>query len=254
MKHKLFLGGDNRRNDGRSCLSILKLRTIVEEGNAIYANIGSSISKISRILVQAENWYSLHLPLLERCGLSLDREILANSPKSFIGIHEMSAAVEAARLDVSLDLDEAMKLRKLLDRSNNWNERVALIAPKRNKRNGRGCRAKFRVTDLIDLVEESSYLPIDTDESVNRLQIQLSAIDTWRSEALKQLQKIVFGFHHLQSHVDAVYGEAKEYSIDRISETHDSDDESVNDQPGSSSNGNINKDVHNNDNEMENNN
>jgi len=249
-KYKLFFAGDNRRSDQRSCLSMSKLRTIVDEGNIIYANIGNSISKISRILVQAENWYNSHLPLLEHCGLSLDSDIVKNSPKSFIRIHEMSAAVEAARLDVSLDLDEAMELRKLLDKSNSWNERVALIAPKRNKRHSRGSRSKFRLKDLIDLVEEASNLPIDTDESVNRLQIQLNAVETCRSAASKKLQDILIGFNNLKSHVEDVYGEAKEYSIDRISGTRDTDEESVNDQCGTSS-GRFNTDANDNDEEME---
>ena len=182
--------------------------------------------------MQAENWYKSHLPLLERCGLSSETDADLSSSKSFVEIHEMSAAIEAARIDVSLDLDEAIELKKILDMSRRWNDRVAQIAPKRYKRHGRGSRSKFTLKDLIDLVEEASNLPIDTDESVNRLQIQLNAVEIWRSEAWKKLQNIGYGFGHLKSHVDDVYGRAKEYSIDRISYTRDSTDETMDNQAG----------------------
>ena len=242
-QYNAFLAGDNRKSDQRSCLSITKLRTIVDEGNDIYSNIGNSVSKISRILSQAEKWYNSHLSLLQHCGISLKDGVIETSPKPFITIQEMSAAVEAARMDVSLDLDEAMELRKILSKSRSWNERVTLIAPKRNKRHSRGSRSKFRLEDLIWLIEEASNLPIDTNESVNRLQIQLNEVEIWRSEALKALQDILIEFGGLKSHVQDVYGEAKEYSIERISDSCDSDEESVNYQRGESSSISLNTDT-----------
>mmetsp|Transcript_43531 Transcript_43531/g.49071 ORF Transcript_43531/g.49071 Transcript_43531/m.49071 type:complete len:1967 (-) Transcript_43531:117-6017(-) len=251
-KYKIYLEGDNRRNDERGCLSIWTLKTIVQEGNAIYVNIGNATSKISRILLQAEDWYSSHLQLLTRCGLSSDRNVVTDIHQPFITIPEMSVAVEAAKVDISVDLDEAVKLGNLLERTNNWRERVALIAPKRSKRHGRGNHSKFTIEDLIDLIEDSSNLPIDTEEDVNRLQIQLSAVETWRSKASKQLEEIVFGFHHLKSHVDAVYGEAKDYSIDQILETDNRDHEIKSKKPGSSTNGNLHNCIHNIDQKMEN--
>jgi hypothetical protein len=186
-------------------------------------------------LTQAESWYQSHLPLLEHCGIAVESDAVKKSSRSFIGIQEMSAAVEAARTDVALDLDEAMQLRTILDNSCSWNERVAQIAPKRNKRHSRGSRSKFRLKDLIDLIEEASNLPIDTDESVNRLQIQLNAVEMWRSDASKKLEHIISGFNDLKSHVEDVYGDAEEYSIDKISDSSDTDDSSMNGQRDRSS-------------------
>ncbi len=234
FQYKIFLAGDNRKSDQRSCLSISKLRTIVEEGNAIYANIGNSISKISRILSQAENWYTSHLPLLQHCGVTSKVDVVENTKKTYITIQEMSVGVEAAKMDVSLDLDEAMELRKILHKSTSWRERVALIAPRRNKRHSRGSRSKFKLQDLIGLIEEASSLPIDTAESVHRLQIQLNDVETRRFEASKALENILVEFAGLKSHVEDVYGNAKDYSIERILDGCDSDEESVDDQPGSS--------------------
>ena len=64
----------------------------------------------------------------------------------------MSAAVESARSDIPLDLEEAVELGKLVDRSNSWCDRVAQIAPKRSKRHGKGSRSKFTIDDLISLI------------------------------------------------------------------------------------------------------
>ena len=234
FQYKIFLAGDNRKSDQRSCLSISKLRTIVEEGNAIYANMGNSLSKISRILSQAENWYTSHLPLLQHCGITSTVNVVENTKKPYITIQEMSVGVEAAKMDVSLDLDEAMELRKVLHQSTSWKERVALISPRRNKRHSRGSRTKFKLQDLIGLIEEASNVPIDTAESVHRLQIQLNDVETRRFEASKALEDILVEFAGLKSHVEDVYGTAKDYSIERISDGCDSDEESANDQPGSS--------------------
>ena len=145
----------------------------------------------------------------------------------------MSAAVEGARLDVALDLDEALGLRKLLEKCTSWNERVALIAPRRNKRHIRGVRSKFQLTDLIDLVEEATNLPIDTDDSVNRLQVQLNRIEMWRSEASTKLKEVHLSFHNLKTYVDDVYGAANEYNIARLSDPRE---ESGKDQLGTTSN------------------
>ena len=135
-------------------MSISQLRAIVDEGNAIYANVGNSITKISRVLVQAENWYRSHSSLLEHCGILSKEHAVENIAKTLLTtIPEMSAAVDAARMNVSLDLEEAMQLRKILAKTSNWFERVTLIAPKRNKRHSKGSRSKFSLKDLIGLIE-----------------------------------------------------------------------------------------------------
>ncbi len=212
-------------------MSIRQLRAIVDEGNAIYANVGNSIAKISRVLVQAENWYGSHSSLLEHCGILSRDHAVENAPKAlFTTIPEMSAAVEAARMNVSLDLEEAMELRKILAKTSSWNERVTLIAPRRNKRHSKGSRPKFSLKDLIGLIEEASNLPIDTNESVNRLQDQLNEVEIWRSEASKALHEILVEFSGLKSHIEDVYGEAEDYSMEQISQDYVSDDDNVEDE------------------------
>ena len=212
-------------------MSISQLRAIVDEGNAIYANVGNSITKISRVLVQAENWYRSHSSLLEHCGILSKEHAVENIAKTLLTtIPEMSAAVDAARMNVSLDLEEAMQLRKILAKTSNWYERVTLIAPKRNKRHSKGSRSKFSLKDLIGLIEEAPNLPIDTNESVNRLQDQLNDVEIWRSKASEALHEILVEFSGLKSHIEDVYGEADDYSIDQVSEDFVSDEENVKDE------------------------
>lgn len=226
LQYKSFLEGDNRKNEERSCISIEKLRTIVEEGNAIYVNIGNTSSKICRILAQAETWCLEHDKILTRCNLlpsSLDGR--KDQSLFFLDILDIAKAVEAAKSDVALDLEEAMKLRELLQKVNEWRERVLLIAPKRSKRNGRAARSKFTVDDLVGLIQEAPLLPINTLEEVNRLQVQLSSVEIWRAQAVQLLEMIVMGFHQLHSFIDEEYGPASTFSIDRLLNGDDSDSE-----------------------------
>jgi PLU-1-like protein len=56
-KHQAFLDIDGRKYEIRNAISLINLRNIVAEGNAINVNMGTSLSKIVRILNKAENWY-----------------------------------------------------------------------------------------------------------------------------------------------------------------------------------------------------
>jgi len=96
--------GDNRKNDKRGRLSVKELRDIVQEGNAIYANMGNGLSKMSKILAQAESWYAEYQPLLVRCNLINSKPTPAGS---LVQLPELKAATDAASWDVALDLEEA---------------------------------------------------------------------------------------------------------------------------------------------------
>jgi hypothetical protein len=204
---------------------------IVQEGNSIYAQIGSATLKISKVLAQAENWYQDNVHLLERCGIHPADGSLEGKSRC-VETSELVAAVQSAKANISIDIDEAVKLKDMLKRITLWREQVALIAPKRSKRNGKATRSKFSVDDLIGLIEESAALPINTADEVNRLQIQLSTVEAWRSEASSELENIVGGFHQLQTYILSVYGEPKEFSIDRFTKANDSEDESENSARG----------------------
>ena len=172
-------------------------------------------------MAQAEAWYQKHQQLLVRCNL--DPSNPATSV-AHVDISEMAKAVEAASSSVSLDLDEAINLKKLMKRIENWFERAMVMAPKRSKRHGRSPKAKSTVEDLVCLIEEASSLPVNTGEDLKRLQMQLSAVQTWRLNAAQELERISSGFQQYRESIDLAFGEPKEFSRDRSSK---SDDESL---------------------------
>jgi hypothetical protein len=212
--HLDFLIYDSRRStEGQVYASIEKLRQIVNEMNAIHANIGSISKKMSKILAQAEAWYEQASSLLVRCGL-----LESNGPDAAgtsVTLDEIVAAVETAEADVSIGLEEARKLEELLSKIRVWNERVEDAAPKRNKRVGKGSKyskvARYSVSDVVDLIDESKHLPIRTDEEVDRLTKQLEDARHWQREAHKELQEITNGFQGLRQAVDLVYGPPEEF-------------------------------------------
>lgn len=206
-KHEEFLEGDNRRNSTRCCLSIDKLRGIVEEGNSIYANVGNATSKMAKILVQAETWYEDYHPLLVRCNLRGEK-----SSNSIVEMTELIKAAEAAASDVSLDLDEAMEVQALVEKIENWTDRASFASG--NKRQRRGKKATFSVDDLFSLIEEASTLPIETEEDVKVLQEQAKSVQTWQARASADLERILVGFQQLQDAVTETYGLPAEFTRD----------------------------------------
>ena len=222
-KYKPYLDWDNRRSEGRSCLSLEKLRTIVAEASSIHANIGSASGKMSRILTQAEEWAEKYETLLVRCNIV--KKGADQQPFFYATLPQMTAAAEAAASGVSLDLDEAKELEKLVESVKGWSDRVANAAPKRSKRQGRGKKAKITVDEIIELIKEASDLPVDTSDDVNRLQIQLSEVQEWRAKARQELEEILNGFQKLRLVVDDMYGPPCEYSRNNNDEKSDTSDD-----------------------------
>jgi hypothetical protein len=211
-QYKEFLEGDNRRNQSRSCLSITKLRQIVNEENAIYVNIGNAGLKIARILAQAETWYAEHKSLLERCNAALSGQ---TSAQPCVNLSDLTKAVESAESDVSLDLDEAVNLKELTQSAKSWFDRVDVAAPKRSKRQGRTGRAKLTIYDFTTLIKEALSLPVDTEDGVQRLQLRLLSVETWRENAANELIKVATCFDQLRERLNLGFGMPKEFRLDR---------------------------------------
>lgn len=224
FKYKPYLDWDNRRSEGRSCLSLATLRKIVEEASQIHANIGSASGKMSRILAQAEEWAKEYETLLVRCKI-VEKEEPNQQAYFYVTLPQMTAAAEAAASGVSLDLDEAKELENLVKSVKGWSDRVTNAAPKRSKRQGRGKKPKVTVDDIIELIRESADLPVDTSDDVNRLQIQLSEVQEWRAKARQELEEILSGFQKLRLVVDEMYGLPSEYSRNNDDSKEDASDD-----------------------------
>jgi hypothetical protein len=204
-------------------LSLGKLRQIVQEGNAIHANIGTATSKSTRILGQAEAWYEKYQSLLVRCKFE---ESERQPPRSVVDLSEMNKAVEAAAANISLDLDEAIDLKNLVIRVEKWFDRAMIAAPKRSKRHAKS-KIKFTIADLVNLIDEASSLPVNTDEEMKRLQVQLNDIQKWRSHALHELNSVASGFEKLRENIVLAYGAPKEFNRDRGGKSTEEDDENM---------------------------
>lgn len=194
------------------------LRQIVKEGNLIHANIGPSAGKMARILGQADTWYEEFGDLLRRCGVPDSLAPVANgtvaTPTGLATPEEVKAAVENAESNISLDLNEARALRELGERIQKWQESVTMAAPKRSKRViGKGGReeSRYTVNDLLKLIDESTTLPVNTDEDVERLRQQLQDVHKWRLAARRELGSVANNFRVLRQAVIADYGLPDEY-------------------------------------------
>ena len=169
---------------------------------------------MSRILGQAETWYEEFGDLVSRCGIAASMPPPSRDASiSLATLEEIKAAVESAESNISLDLDEARALRTLGERIQKWQDRVVMAAPKRSKRVGKGKRQETRYTaaDLISLIDESSTLPINTEEDAGRLRQQLFKANEWRLQARRELGDIATSFRTLRQAVNSDYGFPNEF-------------------------------------------
>mmetsp|Transcript_7974 Transcript_7974/g.11791 ORF Transcript_7974/g.11791 Transcript_7974/m.11791 type:complete len:1472 (+) Transcript_7974:701-5116(+) len=215
-KYKPYLEGDNRRNQARCCISVKKLRQIVDEANAIPANLGNAMIKINRIFSQAEKWMEKHHRILVRCGIdcSVVRKTLPPPSQASGGTWatrvELQNAVSTAASDVPVDLEEALELQHILDKVQDWFDRATIVAPKRStrmrKNRGSAAQEKYSLDELSSLVEEASILPVDTGEELERLKIQLSMVQSWQLQAQRDMRDITNTFHVMRKERTACYG------------------------------------------------
>lgn len=199
------------------CLSLEQLRTIVQAGDAIYANLGSGImSKMNRMLAQAEKWQSDFAHLLVKCNIGR-----VASPVAQVEMTELKKAISAAADDLALDLTEVIELRKLLKKIENWLLEASVATGE--KRQTRGKKVLFSVADLHELINDAASLPFETSNYVARLREQCIFIQEWQARASTELETIIVGFQYLRVAINEKYGPATEYSRDRSASDGDDD-------------------------------
>lgn len=227
-KFRQYIEGDRRRPSTRCVVSLPLLRQVVAELNEIPANLGNPATKMKRVLSQAESWYDDHKTLLGSCGVHVEEDEddegeNDDTPMDTSNISDgaqntsdlpsnkkiqydiLKEAVDSA-LDVSLDLEEALALKKLLDDSQDWYDRAMGVAPKRSKRSARGKKKgetsapeKPTLEDLLILVKEAPDQLIDTTVALQRLNMQLNDIQSWRLQAQCTLRDIVNALQDLRN-------------------------------------------------------
>lgn len=152
--------------------------------------------------------------MLLRCNLEEANE---NGTKPIVDPNEMKTAVQAATSSISLDLDEAVALKELADRIQHWFGQVGtVVKPKSKKQN-----KKFTVDEIIELINESSTLPINVENEVSELRSHLEAVEEWKSHATKDLEEIGVSFLKIQEKMTAAYGPPSKFNIDLLVKNSD---------------------------------
>jgi hypothetical protein len=211
-KNEILLDGDARKPQDRLRLSISDLRAIVSECESIFVNFGSSGSKVTKILGQAERWLEKYSPLLRRCNL-------VGSITPYDTIVEIDEMVEACRdsEDVPIELDEAAQLGELTDQVRNWFDKATVvIGKKRQRRNSKA--DTLSAQELLELIEMAPTLPVETTPETEQLQAVLNSVQVWQRCAAGDLEVILDEFLQLRIAVTEAYGSPSEFSRDKTTD------------------------------------
>jgi PLU-1-like protein/PHD-finger len=215
-ENKDFIDGDNRKSGKRPSLSIPSLRLIVEKGNAIYALLGSALNKMSRILLQAEDWLETHRSLVTRCETGDQVEV-----------SELMNAVSSANSDVALDLHEAQELGRLSEKVRSWFEAAEVACGRRKpSRNKKG----FTIESLKELMAEAKGLPVDTSAFERELTEQLRIVEDWQARSAADIEQIIDAYEKLRASLVQIHGEPTQF-VCKPKRTDASDDiDTLNDE------------------------
>jgi hypothetical protein len=186
---------------GDKCLSLQALREISEQGDAIHVNLSPATSKVSKALVQAQEWYGKYADLLGRVRGTPTGE----NP---VALSELKSAVDAAEADLPIELLEATELQQVLTRVEIWQGTVAVATGGKPRRSKKGV---LTIQDLVWLIEEASFLPVDTREDVLKLQRQLQSVKEWQGIAGRRIEEIRAGLDDLRNAMDDTYGSPANY-------------------------------------------
>lgn len=197
VENKSYIDGDNRKSGKRPSLSIPTLRQIVEKGNAIYALLGNALNKMSRILLQAEEWLETYRSLVNRCATGEQVEV-----------SELMNAVSSANSDVALDLHEAQELGRLAEKVQSWFEAAEVACGRRkSSRNKKG----FTLESLKELIDEAKCLPVDTSECEQELTEQFRLIEVWQARSSVDIERIVDAYEKLRCSLSQIHGEPSQF-------------------------------------------
>jgi hypothetical protein len=183
-----------------------KLREIVDEINRIPLNLGNQATKMCKIFSQSDEWMIKYYPLLTRCEIECSytpavAELITVDSKKSLKIEELSAAVADADSDLSIDLEEVVKMREILDKTQGWIDQVNAIATKNDPRK-KGKQVKYTMEDVSDLIERSSSMIVDVTDELEHLKVEQSIIVSWRLQAQQTIREIITEFKNFRKDRD----------------------------------------------------
>jgi len=99
----------------------------------------------------------------------------------------------------------------MVEKVQHWFDRANLFAPKRNKRGKKDCQEKHTMEEVVNLIEESPSIPMDTHVEVGRLRMLLSDVQSWRIQVHCELREIANSFKLLREARIGYYGEPEKF-------------------------------------------
>jgi hypothetical protein len=148
---------------------------------------------------QADEWITKYYPLMARCGIKCsytpsDAESVAVESTKPLKIEELSAAVADADSDLSVDLEEVVKMRKILEQNQNWIDQANAIGTMTDTRK-KGKQAKYTMEDISNLIKESSSMIVDVADELEHLKLEQSIMVSWRLQAQQTIREIITEFN-----------------------------------------------------------
>ncbi|KAL7542987.1 hypothetical protein ACHAXR_013288 [Thalassiosira sp. AJA248-18] len=216
-KNNDVISYDSRRK-GKLCLSMSELHTIAEEVNQIPLNLGNPSTKINRIFSQADEWMKQYYPLIKRCGIECayvptGANSLPEESTKPLKVEELSEAVTDADSDVSVDLEEVVKMKELLEKAQIWIDQVNAVAPKKDPRKkGKQEKQKRFMKEISDLIDQSPTIIVDINDELERLKLEQSTTMSWRLQAQQTLREIIAAFNNFRKERTDVCSGAAELS------------------------------------------
>jgi hypothetical protein len=185
-------------------MPLSRLQTIVQDASQIPLNLGNPSAKISRIFSQAEEWVEKYYHLLKQCGVEcsyVPSNIATGSELSNpVKIDRLHEAVSEADTELSVDLEEVMRLKEVLLRAQSWIDKSSAISSKKNiatgkkKRTANSTDDKHSFEEMAALIDEASTIPIDISDELNLLKIEQSKVVSWRLQMQRLLKEIILSF------------------------------------------------------------
>lgn len=187
-------------------MPLSKLQTIVEEVNKIPMNVGNSATKMIRLFAQAEEWMEKYYHLLKLCGIecsyipsSVDRDLdLTETAK----IDQLQEAVSEADSELSVDLEEVIKLKEIARTTQSWIDRAAVFYSEtptsatsvKKKRSANNSDDRLTMEEMESLITEASALKVDVSKELSLLKIEQSKVQAWRLHMQQAIKEIISSF------------------------------------------------------------
>ena len=203
LQYDNYISQDNRGKKSRLSMPLSKLQAIVEEANRIPLNIGNPATKMMRIFSQAEEWMEKYYPLLKMCGIECSYVPSSTDDDdtemaSTIKIDQLHEAVSEADSELSIDLEEVVRLKAVVQKTQTWIDKSSVFTSKNNPAMLTGKKKQADVQqsmeEMTTLIEEASALEVDVSDELNLLKIEQSTVVAWRLQIQRAIKEIISSF------------------------------------------------------------